>query len=60
MSKAKRSIWALIGKILWFFISLVLKVIAALGSRWARKRLDKHDRKSGSGRAQRILRPSRR
>ncbi len=33
-----RFIWALIGKLAWF----VVKVVASLGSRWARNRLERH------------------
>lgn len=43
---AKRNLWALFGKLMWFVMSLLLKIVAVLGSRWARNRLDDHKRRS--------------
>ena len=60
--KTKRSIWALIGKLLWALFSLVLKVAAALGSRWARKKIDAHraERERGrKGAVRRLVHPRR-
>ncbi|GAB2480546.1 hypothetical protein [Jatrophihabitans fulvus] len=55
-TKTKRSVWAVIGRILWFFVSGVFKLLAALGSRWARKRLDRHEAEQNHPRRTRLLR----
>lgn len=42
---AKRSFWAVVGRILWAIVSFFLRIAARLGSRWARKRLDRYEDK---------------
>lgn len=53
-SKQSRSLarrfWALIGKILWLVFSVLFRIAAALGSRWARKKLDDHQRRQSGHR----------